>query len=570
MHRKITHLPLRALLPEAAVRTLRKRAEEKTVFCAVKTGKSPSLGKTRRVLHELKVHQIELEMQNEELRRAQAELEATQARYFDLYDLAPVGYFTISDKGLILEANLTAAPLLGAERSSFVNKPMSLIILRDDQGVYYIHRKSLFKTGLPQECELRLVKNDGSPLWVRLDATIVQDAQGTPVCRAVASDITARKQAEEKSVHDQAMLQAERRKAEEAHARLAAIVENSYDAVLSTTLDGAIESWNSSAERMYGYAEKEIKGQPVSMLAPPDRSGEMPGIILKIKAGESMRDFETIRRKKSGAEIVVSLTVSPVKTTNGEIIGVSIISRDISDRKEWERSITDLNERLQVSNRELENLGNTLSHDLRGPIQCIEGYSTLLLDKFSERLGAEGERFLKIVNENTRRMCDMITGLLDISRIARAEIRRENIDVTALVRAIAQEYRKAEPSRDAEVLIQENLFTEGDAKLLRIALDNLIRNAWKFTRKRPKALIEFGKTENGGKTAFFLRDNGAGFDMKYADKLFAVFQRLHSDAEFEGTGVGLATVRRIIQRHSGEIWAEGEIDKGAKFYFTLS
>jgi PAS domain S-box-containing protein len=569
MHRKTNHLPLRAL-PEAAVRTLRNRAEEKTVFYAVKTGKSLSPGKTRRVLHELRVHQMELEMQNEELRRAQIELGASRARYFDLYDLAPVGYFTISEKGLILEANLTAARLLGTERIALVNKPLSRIILRDDQGIYFIHRKSLFKTGLPQGCELRLVKKDGSRFWVRLDATMVQDAQGTPVCRAVVSDITARKQAEEKSVHDQAMLQAERKKAEEAHARLAAIVENSYDAILSTTLDGAVESWNGSAERMYGYTEEEIKGRPVSMLAPPDRSGEIPGIILKIKAGESMRDFETVRKKKSGAGIVVSLTVSPVKTTNGEIIGASIISRDISDRKEWERSIMDLNERLQVSNRELENLGNTLSHDLRGPIQCIEGYSSILLEQHAERLGADGGRFLKIVNENALRMRDMITGLLGISRIARAEIRREKIDVTALVRAIAQEYRKTEPSRDAEVLIQEDLFSEGDAKLLRIALDNLIRNAWKFTRKRPKALIEFGKTENGGKTAFFLRDNGAGFDMKYADKLFAVFQRLHSDAEFEGTGVGLATVRRIIQRHSGEIWAEGEIDKGAKFYFTLS
>jgi PAS domain S-box-containing protein len=569
MHRKTTHIPLRSL-PEVAVRTLRNRVEEKPVFYTVKTGKSPSPGKTRKVLHELKVHQIELEMQNEELRRAQIELGASRARYFDLYDLAPVGYFTINDNGLILESNLTAARLLGAERIALVNKPISRIILDNDQDIYYNHRKRLFKTGLPQECELRLVKKDGSRLWVRLDAAIVQDAQGTPVCRAVVSDISARKQAEEKSVNDQAMLQAERKKVEEAHGRLAAIVENSYDAILSTTLDGSIESWNGSAERMYGYTEEEIKGQQVSMLAPPDRSGEMPGIILKIKAGESMRDFETVRRNKAGTEIVVSLTVSPVKTTKGEIIGASIISRDISDRKEWERSITDLNERLQVSNRELENLGNTLSHDLRGPIQCIEGYSNFLLDQYSERLGAEGERFLKIVNENTRRMCDMIAGLLDLSRIARAEIRREKIDVTALVRAIAHEYRTAEPSRDIEVLIQENLFTEGDAKLLRIALDNLIRNAWKFTRKRPKALIEFGKTENMGKTAFFLRDNGAGFDMKYADKLFEVFQRLHSDAEFEGTGVGLATVRRIIKRHSGEIWAEGEIDKGAIFFFTLS
>ncbi|MBN1131058.1 MAG: PAS domain S-box protein [Chitinispirillaceae bacterium] len=568
MHRKTTHVPLRAL-PEAAARTLRDRLEEKTVLYTVKTGKSLSPGKTRRVLHELKVHQIELKMQNEELRRAQVELEASRARYFDLYDLAPVGYFTISEKGLILEANLTATQLLGTDSFTLVNKPASRIILHEDQGIYYTHSKRLFNTGVPQGCELRLAKKDGAVLWVRLDATIVQDAQGTPVCRAVMSDITARKQAEEKSAHDQAMLQAERRKVEEAHARLAAIVENSYDAILSTTLDGAIESWNGSAERMYEYTEEEIKGQPVAMLAPPDRSGEMPGIILKIKAGESIRDFETVRRNKSGAEIAVSLTVSPVKTTKGEIIGASIICRDISDRKEWERSIMDLNERLQVSNRELENLGNTLSHDLRGPIQCIEGYCSLLLDQHAERLGAESERFLKIINKNAQYMRDMITGLLDISRIARAEIRREIIDMTELAGSIIQDYRNAEPGRDAEVFIQEDLIAEGDGNLLRIALDNLIRNAWKFTRKRPKALVEFGKTENGGKTAFFLRDNGAGFDMKYADKLFAVFQRLHSDAEFEGTGVGLATVQRIIHRHDGEIWAEGKVDEGAIIHFTL-
>ncbi|MGB7569904.1 MAG: ATP-binding protein, partial [Chitinivibrionales bacterium] len=289
-----------------------------------------------------------------------------------------------------------------------------------------------------------------------------------------------------------------------------------------------------------------------------------------IKAGGTVRNFETVRRKKDGGEIPVSLTVSPVKTIDGKIIGASTITRDVTDQKIWERSLLDINERLLVSNQELENLGHTLSHDLRGPMQGIEALTGILLKDHGEKLDQEGKQMLNKVNESTRRIRDMISGLLDISRIARAEMRREKIDVSALVRAIAQESRKNEPTRDAEILIEDGLFAEGDAKLLPIALDNLIRNSWKFTGKREKTIIEFGKIENRGKEAFFLRDNGAGFEKKHAYKMFTVFQRLHSDSEFTGTGVGLATVQKIIRRHGGEIWAEGEIDKGATFYFTLS
>lgn len=416
----------------------------------------------------------------------------------------------------------------------------------------------------------KLLKKGNAPVWRQLETAMGHDADSKSIYCAVVSGITGRKQAGEKPADDRVMLETERRKAEEAHACLAAIVENSYDAILSKTLDGIIKSWNAAAKRMYGYAEEEIKGRSVSILAPPDRIGEVLDIIRKIKAGVLIRDFETVRRNKAGDEIAVSLTVSPVKTTDGVIIGASIISRDITDRKRWEHSLLDLNERLLVSNRELEALGHTLSHDLRGPIQCIEGFSRILLETHAEKLDSEGMRHLKIVNENAQRMRDMISGLLDISRIARAEILREKIDMTALVRIIVQEYRKAEPDRNAEVLIQENLFAEGDVTLLRIAIDNLIRNAWKFTRKRPKTLIEFGRTESGAKTAFFLRDNGAGFDMKVADKMFAVFQRFHSDTEFEGTGIGLATVQRIIHRHNGRIWVETESNRGATFYFTLA
>ena len=229
----------------------------------------------------------------------------------------------------------------------------------------------------------------------------------------------------------------------------------------------------------------------------------------------------------------------------------------------------DLNQRLFVSNRELEALGHTLSHDLRAPIQNIQGFCDILLERYAEKLGLEGKAFLAVIKERAYRMSGMITGLFDITRIAQTEIERKNIDLSALVAAIVQDYRLAQPGRDVECAVQQGLVAQGDGKLLPIALDNLLRNAWKFTGKRPKALIEFGKTENKGKEAFFVRDNGAGFNMKQADRLFTIFQRLHSESEFEGTGIGLATAQRIIMRHGGEIWAEGEVDKGAVFYFTL-
>lgn len=503
------------------------------------------------LIHELQVHQIELEIQNENLRQAQTLIENSKKRFSDLYNFAPVGYITTEKDGKIIETNCTAEDLLGIEKKDMVGKPFNAFVHPEDIRVFLLHLKSLHKNG-SETCEIRLKNSSGVIFHAQLVSTPLTDDAGAVEKFLIAVlEITARK------------------RAEEANARLATIVENSYDAIFSKTLDGIIESWNASAQKMYGYWEKEIKGRSASILAPPDCKGEMADLLRKIKAGESVREYETVRRKKDGTNIPVSLTVSPVKTPNGDIIGASTITRDITDRKIWESSLSDLNERLLVSNQELEGLGHMLSHDLRGPIQGIELLIGVFLENYGEKLDPKGKRMVQSVYESAQRMSGMISGLLEISRIARSELRREKIDMTALVNAIMLEYRKSEPAREAEVLVKEGLFAEGDYNLLRVALDNLIRNAWKFTGKRHKARIEFGVTENSGVKEFFLRDNGAGFDMKHANKMFAVFQRLHSDSEFKGTGVGLAMVQRIIRRHGGEIRAEGEIDKGATFYFTL-
>ena len=531
-------------------RALRIRAE-KQLAALKKPSRTPDAD-TASVIHELQVHQVELEMQNEELRQAQTIIENSQKRFSDLYDFAPVGYLTLDSEGKITEANLRTAELLGVEKVNLVGKPFTMFVHVADKDVFYLHLRCLHK-GAPQTCELKLtVKNAGSFSAQLVSTPLRDDAGCAEEFLVTIFDISARKIAEE------------------LNARLAAIVENSYDAIFSKTLDGIVESWNLSAQRMYGYTEAEIKGQPVSLLSPPDRVSEMSEILLQIRKGETVRDFETIRRKKDGTDIEVSLMVSPILTATGEIIGASTIARDVTDRKRWERSLLDLNERLQVSNRGLEDLGHTLSHDLLKPIRGIESFSRIILEEHAEKLDTEGRQLMRIVNENANGLRDMISGLFDLSRIARTELRRKKIDLSALARAIVQEIRKADPSRNAEIVIADDLIAEGDAGLLHTALENLIGNSWKFTSKRSMTAIEFGQTSSRGMTAFFLRDNGAGFDMTGADRMFALFQRLHSDAEFDGTGVGLATVQRIILRHGGEIWAEGEPGKGATFYFTLS
>lgn len=237
--------------------------------------------------------------------------------------------------------------------------------------------------------------------------------------------------------------------------------------------------------------------------------------------------------------------------------------------KKIEDELRRLNEQLEVSNRELEAFSYSVSHDLRAPLRGIDGFSQALLEEYTDRLNDQGKDYLHRISAASKRMGQLIDDLLGLSRVTRSEMHREKVDMSALVQSIAAEIKRAQPERKAEFIIADGIVTDGDARLLRIALENLLGNAWKFTSKRPYATIEFGVTQHGGKSDYFVRDNGAGFDMAYADKLFSAFQRLHSPAEFPGTGIGLAIVQRIIHRHQGHIWAEGAIDKGATFYFTL-
>jgi len=240
--------------------------------------------------------------------------------------------------------------------------------------------------------------------------------------------------------------------------------------------------------------------------------------------------------------------------------------------KEQHRLIGQLSQRtaeLEAANKELEAFAYSVSHDLRAPLRAMDGFSLALLEDYTGRLDAEGQDYLRRVRAATRTMAQLIDDLLDLSRVTRAEMRRDAVDLGPLAQSIAAELQTMQPERQVEVIIADGLNTRGDPRLLRVVLENLLSNAWKFTGQQPQARIAFGLAEQNGQTAYFVRDNGAGFDMAYADKLFGVFQRLHRADEFPGTGVGLATVQRIIHRHGGRVWAEGAVGQGATFYFTL-
>lgn len=281
----------------------------------------------------------------------------------------------------------------------------------------------------------------------------------------------------------------------------------------------------------------------------------------------------------SGGEIREVEFVSNVYEEAGRQVAQCNI-RDLTERREAEREIRRLKDslerrvlertaELEIVNKELESFSYSVSHDLRAPLRAIDGFSRALLEDYAEQIDEVGQNYLARLCAASQNMAQLIDDLLNLSRVTRSEIRFESVNLSNLAREIAKKLRDSQPKRLVKFSIEEKVIVMGDERLLRIALQNLFDNAWKFTSKRAPAAIAFGQIRQGEKTEYFVRDDGAGFDMAYADKLFGVFQRLHSAKEFDGTGIGLATVQRIVHRHGGYIRAEAKVGEGAAFYFTL-
>jgi len=270
-----------------------------------------------------------------------------------------------------------------------------------------------------------------------------------------------------------------------------------------------------------------------------------------------------------GTQVKEALWQSSVLVTISLLVLIILLGLLLVTISRQTQMIANANAKLAVVNKELESFSYSVSHDLRAPLRIIDGFSQALLKGYPDKLDEQGKHYLERVSSNVQKMGDLIDDLLKLSRLTRSEMKLEMVNMSTLAQSIATELQKAEPERQVEYVITPGLSAKGDEDLLKLVLENLLGNAWKYTGKHPQARIEFGSTKVDRNLVFLVRDDGAGFDMTYADKLFTPFQRLHSVSEFPGIGIGLATVQRIVHRHGGRVWAEGEIEKGTTFYFTL-
>ncbi|MBI2847653.1 MAG: PAS domain-containing protein [Chloroflexi bacterium] len=306
----------------------------------------------------------------------------------------------------------------------------------------------------------------------------------------------------------------------------------------------------------------------------PYPTGERP--LARAIRGEIILDEEVEFGRGDGSRGIALISAVPVKDAGGDIrFGVAVL-RDITGQILAEESIKRLNDdlrrhtaELEASNRELESFAYSVSHDLRAPLRTLDGFSQALVEDYGDKLDGQAKDYLRRIQESSRLMGQLIDDLLSLSRVTRTDMRIDTVDLSNMAREILDELQNADSERRAKFVITPGMAARGDPNLLRLVLENLLGNSWKFTGKTSLAVIEFASANHDGKTAYFVRDNGAGFDMAYAGKLFAPFQRLHSMNEFPGVGIGLATVQRVIHRHGGKVWANGEVGEGATFYFTL-
>lgn len=355
------------------------------------------------------------------------------------------------------------------------------------------------------------------------------------------------------------------------------------DAILITDRAGHIKHVNNQTKYIFGYRPAELLGQHVEMLMPERFAAlyeqQRSEYMDEVQPNSAGSNLSLIGRRKDGSEFPADITLGLLETRDGPLI-LSLI-RDITERKKAEDDIRRLNlsleqrvrERtvqLESANRELEAFSYSVSHDLRAPLRAIRGFSQAIIEECSGQLNAQAKDYLNQVSTATDHMGQLIDSMLTLAHVTRTGMKHETVNLSALASDILLELQKNEPERKVDWRVEQGLAVQGDSQLLRVALINLLGNAWKFTGKMEKPQIEFGAINNtDGANGFFVRDNGVGFDMAYSDKLFGAFRRLHTESEFPGVGVGLATVQRIIRRHGGQIHGVGAPGQGATFYFTL-
>src|ERR1035437_7288264 len=396
---------------------------------------------------------------------------------------------------------------------------------------------------------------------------------GTSALVAVVRDFTERKRTED----ERERLLDSLLESQEKYSR---IVDTAYEGVCVIDTDVVITFVNVRMAEILGYSSEEMIGRP---LADFMFAEDIPDHLIKIENRHQglSENYERRFHHKDGVTVWTHVSATPILDDEHRDKGSFAMFTDITERKHAEEEILKLNQelekrviertaQLEVANKELEAFSYSVSHDLRAPLRGIDGFSLALVEDYEENLDETAKDYIARIRAATKKMDELIDSLLKLSRISRFEMKFEEVNLSLIVQKIMSDLKESDKSKKATFIDHEDEKAMCDADLLKIVFENLLNNGWKFTSKRDETVIEFGTLKEDSKTVYYIKDNGVGFDMMYVSKLFSAFKRLHSDKEYPGTGVGLTTVQRIIRRHNGEIWARGEVENGATFYFTIA
>jgi PAS domain S-box-containing protein len=472
--------------------------------------------------------------------------------------------------GNVVSWNAGAERMFGYAAAEMLGQPMTAVISPDrpDEEPRILNEAL---RGVVRNYETVRRRKDGTPIEVSLTVSPIRNQQGQIIgVSSIARDITIARRAE--------------RELRESRARLSGMIDSAMDAIISVDAEQCIVMFNAAAERMFRCTAAEVLGQPLDRLLPASFRQRH-----RRQVGEFGRTGVTSRAmgkspalwglRADGQEFPVEASISQVEV-GGQKLYTAIV-RDITESQkaqdEIQRMNLELEQRVEArtaeltsANQELEAFTYSVAHDLRAPLRHIDAFGKILEDEHAAALPEEARRFLQNMRAGTRRMSRLVDDLLKLARLGRQELRLQPASLGALVQEAQADLKSETAGRAVEWRLQPLPTVECDAGLLKQVFINLLSNAIKYTRSRSPAVIEVGTLDFNGRAAIFVRDNGVGFNMRYADKLFGVFQRLHTAQDFEGTGVGLATVDRIVRRHGGCVWAEAAVDKGAVFYFTLA